>query len=203
MGRSKLVIGNKDVSSWSMRAWLLLQWLGWEFEEVVITLDRDDTLSRIASWSPSGRLPVLVDGDHKIWDSLAILLHVADTHAEVWPGDAAKRAFVRSVCAEMHAGFTVLRSAMPFDIENRGKSVLLTPSLRADIAHIESIWIEGLERFGGPWIAGEFGVADIAFAPVAVRFDFYGIRLREPAETYRTALLHHPLVERWFAEENP
>ena len=198
MSQLKLITGNRDVSSWSMRAWLLLRWLECEFEEMVITLDRDDTHASILTWSPSGSVPVLIDGDLKVWDSFAILLHMADSHPEVWPADPVKRAFARSICAEMHAGFTALRSEMPYDLENQGKSVILTPPLRADIARLETIWIEGLDRFGGPWLAGEFGVADIAFAPVAARFRIYGMRMREPAEEYRLALLRHPLVESWF-----
>ena len=202
MSRLKLIRGNSDVSSWSMRAWLLLRWLECEFEDVVITLDRDDSLANIMPWSPSGRVPVLIDGDIKIWDSFAIMLHLADSHPKLWPSEPAKRAYARSISAEMHSGFTTLRLAMPFDLANQGKPVLLTPPLRADIARLEAIWIEGLKRFGGPWLAGEFGIADITFAPVAVRFHIYGMRVREPAETYRLALLRHPLVEQWLAEAN-
>lgn len=199
MSRLKLIRGNNDVSSWSMRAWLLLRWLECEFEEVVIPLDRDGSLSNLLSWSPSGRVPVLIDGDLKIWDSFAIMLHLADSYPRIWPSAPANRAYARSVCAEMHSGFTMLRAAMPFDLANQGKPVVLTPSLRADIARLESVWIDGLMRFGGPWLTGEFGIADIFFAPVATRLQIYGMQLRGPAEEYRLSLLHHPLIEDWFA----
>ena len=197
-----LVIGNKNYSSWSMRAWLLLRWLEIDFEEIVIPLYRPDSRAAVRPYSPNGLLPALVDGELRIWDSFAIVLHLADRFPEIWPADPAKRAFVRSVCAEMHSGFLALRTFMPHNGRARDRRVPRTPALDADIARIEEIWTEGRRRFGaaGPWLAGPFGIGDIMFAPVASRFRTYGVTLDAPAEDYRTTLLRHPLVERWFAE---
>ncbi len=198
--RLTLVIGNKNYSSWSMRAWLLLRWLGREFEEVRIPLYGPDSRAAVLAWSPSGLLPALVDGELTVWDSLAIAIHLGDSDARVWPAGAAQRAFVRSVCAEMHAGFAALRSAMPHNGRGRGRRVPETPALRADIDRVAQIWSEGLERFGGPWLAGEFGIGDIFYAPVASRFRTYGVGLSGPAGIYCEGLLAHPLVQRWFDE---
>lgn len=197
-----LVIGNKNYSSWSMRAWLLLRWLELDFEEVVIPLYRPDSREAVLRYSPTGLLPALVDGELRIWDSFAIVLHLADRMPQVWPGDARKRAFVQSACAEMHSGFQALRSAMPHNGRARGRRVPRTSDLAADIARIEQIWTEGRRRFGadGPWLAGEFGIGDISFAPVASRFRTYGVAIESPAREYGLDLLRHPLVERWFAE---
>jgi glutathione S-transferase len=197
-----LVVGNKNYSSWSMRAWLLLRWLKVDFEEIVIPLYRPDSRAAVLPFSPNGLLPALVDGDLRIWDSFAIILHLADRHPEIWPRLPQKRAFIRSSCAEMHSGFHALRAGMPHNARARNRRVPRTAALAADIARIEQIWTEGRRLFGadGPWLAGEFGIGDIMFAPVASRFRTYGVTLESPAAEYAAALLHHPLVERWFAE---
>lgn len=197
-----LVIGNKNYSSWSMRAWLLLRWLELDFKEVVIPLYRAESRAAVLRYSPTGLLPALLDGDLRIWDSFAIILHLADHMPPVWPGDPRKRAFVRSACAEMHSGFHALRTAMPHNGRARERRVPVTDQLAANVARIEQIWTEGRRRFGadGPWLAGEFGIGDITFAPVASRFRTYGVKLDSPAEEYGLDLLRHPLVERWFAE---
>lgn len=202
MSALTLVIGNKNYSSWSMRAWLLLRWLKLDFDEVVIPLYRQDSRAAVLPFSPAGLLPALVDGDLRIWDSFAIILHLSDRAPAVWPGEPQKRAFIRSTCAEMHSGFHALRTAMPHNARARDRRVPRTRELDADIARIEQIWTEGRRRFGadGPWLAGEFGIGDIMFAPVASRFRTYGVALESPADEYGTALLRHPLVERWFAE---
>lgn len=200
MSRLTLVIGNKNYSSWSMRAWLLLRWLGREFDEVIIPLYGPGSRAAVLKLSPSGLLPVLIDGELAIWDSLAIAIHLGDGDARVWPAGAAQRAFVRSACAEMHSGFGALRSAMPHNARGRDRHVPETPALRADVDRVARIWNEGQERFGGPWLAGEFGIGDIFYAPVASRFRTYGVGLSGPAGTYGEALLAHPLVQRWFDE---
>jgi glutathione S-transferase len=202
MGKLTLVIGNRNYSSWSMRAWLLLRWLGCDFEEKLVRLYREDSLAAILPFSPSGLVPALLDGDLRIWDSFAIVLHMADLHPQVWPADPAKRAFVRSVCAEMHSGFAALRSSLPHNGRGRNRRVEMDDNVRRDIARIESIWTEGRDRFGadGPWLAGAFGTADIMYAPVAGRFRTYGVTLGGPAEEYRIRLLDHPLVRTWYEE---
>ena len=197
-----LVIGNKNYSSWSMRAWLLLRWLGLDFEEIVIPLYRADSREKVLLYSPTGLLPALLDGELKIWDSFSIILHLADRMPQVWPDDPHKRAFIRSACAEMHSGFHALRTAMPHNARARDRHVRRTSELAADIARIEQIWTEARRRFGadGAWLAGEFGIGDIMFAPVASRFRTYGVMLDSPAAEYGAGLLRHPLVEQWFAE---
>jgi len=197
-----LVIGNKNYSSWSMRAWLLLRWLEVDFEEIVIPLYRPGSRAAVLPYSPTGLLPALVDGELHIWDSFAIILHLADRFPHVWPAEPARRAFVRSACAEMHSGFQALRTAMPHNGRARDRRVPRTAALDADIARIFEIWTEGRRRFGadGPWLAGAFGIGDIVFAPVASRFRTYGVTLDAPAADYAAALLGHPLVLRWFAE---
>jgi glutathione S-transferase len=197
-----LVLGNKNYSSWSMRAWLLLKWLNYEFDEIVIPLYRPDSRAAVLRYSPSGLLPALIDGESKIWDTFSIILHLADRHPEIWPTAPAKRAFVRSICSEMHAGFAALRSSMPHNGRGRDRRVPMTADLRRDIERVAAIWSEGHERFAGdaPWLAGEFGISDIMFAPVAGRFRTYGVFLDGAAEDYRMRLLDHPLVARWYRD---
>jgi glutathione S-transferase len=195
-----LITANKNYSSWSMRAWLTLRWLGRDFDEIRVPVYQPGSKAEILRHSPSGFLPALRDGDIYLWDSLAIIQHLADTSPQVWPDDPQKRAFVRSISAEMHSGFFALRGAMPHNARGRDRRVPRTPDVEADIARIEHIWTEGLERFGGPWIAGDYGVGDIMYTPIASRFRTYGVTLSGPAEVYRRALLDHPLAVRWFAE---
>jgi glutathione S-transferase len=202
MGKLILVIGNKNYSTWSMRAWLLLRWLGHDFEEKIIRLYREDSGVAVRPYSPTGLVPALLDGGLRIWDSFAIILHMADSHPEVWPSDPQKRAFVRSICAEMHSGFTALRATLPHNGRGRDRRVEMDRKVLRDIERIEEIWTEGRERFGadGPWLAGEFGTGDIMYAPVAARFRTYGVTLGGAAEEYRTRLLEHPLVLQWYAD---
>jgi glutathione S-transferase len=197
-----LVLGNKNYSSWSMRAWLLLKWLDVEFAELVIPLYRPDSRVAVAPYSPTGQVPVLIDGEIRVWDTFAIILHLADRHPGLWPAAPAKRAFVRSICAEMHAGFHALRSQMPHNGRARDRRVPMTDELRRDIKRIAAIWTEGRDRFAseGPWLAGGFGIADIMYAPVAGRFRTYGVALEGPAEEFRLCLLDHELVAQWYRD---
>ena len=202
MSRPVLVIGDKNYSSWSLRAWLLLKWLGVDFEERLIRLYRDGSHAETLPYSPTCMVPALIDGDIRVWDTFGIILHMADRHPEVWPDEPRKRAFVQSICSEMHAGFKALRGAMFHNGRARNRKVPITPDVQSDIDRIETIWNEGRHRFGkdGPWLAGEFGTADAMFAPVAARFRTYGVTLSGEAETYCQALLEHPLVVQWYAE---
>lgn len=195
-----LVIGSKNYSSWSMRAWLLLRWLGLPFEEVTVPLYSAASRAALLRYSPAAKVPVLIDGDVTVWDTLAIVEHVAERHP-VWPTDRAKRAYARSICAEMHAGFAAMRSAMSYNARARGRRVPPTPELLADIERVQDIWAEGRQRFGsdGPWMLGAFGIADIMYAPPAVRFVTYGVELRPELRDYHQRLLAHPLLAEWFA----
>lgn len=201
MPRLVLVIGNKNYSSWSMRAWLLLRWLGLDFEERKISLYRPESRAELLLYSPAAKVPVLIDGPLTIWDSLAIAGHLEESHPRLWPADPERRAFARSVCAEMHYGFTALRNAMPYNARARGRSVPRTLELRSDIERVLSIWSEARQRFGAgaPCLLGEFGMADIMFAPVAVRFRTYGVEISPDLERVWRSILDHPLCLEWFA----
>lgn len=196
-----LVIGNKNYSSWSMRAWLLLRWLDLAFEERLVSLYRADSRAKLLLYSPTAKVPVLIDGRLTIWDTLAIVGHLEETHPHIWPADPERRAFARSIAAEMHAGFGALRNCMPYNARAQDRAVPGTPELRADVDRVQDIWSEGRQRYGaeGPYLLGDFGMADIMFAPVAVRFRTYGVEVRPHLESYWRAILDHPLCREWFA----
>jgi glutathione S-transferase len=199
--RLVLVIGNRNYSSWSMRAWLLLRWLDLDFEERMVSLYRADSRAALLLHSSSAKVPVLKDGALTIWDSLAIIGHLAEVHSFIWPSDPEARAFARSITAEMHAGFASLRNRMPYNARARDRSVAMTPGLSADIDRVQEIWSEARQRFAaeGPYLLGEFGIADIMFAPVAARFRTYGVEVRSDILSCWRAMLEHPLCREWFA----
>lgn len=198
-----LVIGNKNYSSWSMRPWVALNAFGIPFQEVRVLLDQADTANRIAEYSAAGRVPVLLAGEMTIWDSLAICEYLAEQFPELhlWPRDVAARAMARSVCAEMHAGFSGLRNAMSMNIRmsfpGRGRNA----ASQADIGRISEIWEECLSRFGHhQFLFGDFSIADAFFAPVVSRFRTYGVSLAPALNAYCERVLAHPAVARWIAE---
>ena len=219
----KLIIANKNHSSWSLRPWLLLTELGIVFEEVLVpfgeTFDDPEWKRTISAFTPAGKVPALVDGPVQVWESIAIMEYVADRFPEkhVWPSDPAARAMARSIASEMHAGFQALRNACPMNLawehapRDRGEKVA------ADVARINRIWRDARERFGEkdpsgrPFLFGAFSAADAMFAPVTTRFTTYGIRLDAVGEAYiaavqgtagfqswRTAALAEP----WIVEED-
>ena len=200
----KLVIANRNYSSWSLRAWLVLERTRVPFEDVVVPLGQPATAAEIRKHSPSGRLPVLVDGAVLAWDSLSIAEHLAERFpsSRLWPSDPAARAVARSVCAEMHSGFTALRQTLPMNIRRRRRGGFEAPSVMQDIARITEIWTELRKRFGagGPFLFREYGIADAFFTPVAARFRTYGVPLPPEAAAYREALLSWPAFRRWELE---
>ena len=197
----KLVIANKLYSSWSLRPWLLLRQLGLPFEEVLIPLDQPDTSARILAHSPAGRVPVLVDGDATVWESLAIMDHVADGLApgRVWPEDRAARATARSVAAEMHAGFPALRAACPMNLGKRFAPRDRGEAVARDAARIGAIFTGARECHGqgGPFLFGAFSAADAMFAPVCTRLDTYAIPLDPVPAAYVAAMLALPAFREW------
>jgi len=199
-----LVIGNKNYSSWSMRPWVAMVAFGIPFQEVRVLLDRDDTANRICSYSASGRVPVLLAGDEMtIWDSLAICEYLAEQFPELhlWPQDVAARAMARSVCAEMHAGFSDLRNSMSMNIRASFPGKGRTPGTQADIGRISEIWEECLSRFGHhQFLFGDFSLADAYYAPVVLRFRTYGVTLAPALDAYCQRVLSHPAVARWVSE---
>ena len=199
----KLVIGNKNYSSWSLRAWLILREAGIDFDEVRIPLDTDTTAGEIAKYSPAGFVPVLLVDDEVIWDSLAIAETVADRwpDAGLWPDDPKRRAHARAVSAEMHSGFIALREAMPMNCRAMGRRVTLPDDVAADIDRIFAIWSECHRRYGddGDWLFGRFSIADAMFAPVVLRFRTYGINLPESASLYPKRL-ESEAIQEWLLE---
>lgn len=199
----RLVIGNKNYSSWSLRPWLLLQHFAIPFEEVRIPLYQPGSREEILRHSPSGHVPVLIDGETVVWDSLAICEYVAEMPAArgAWPADRAARARARSVAAEMHSGFTALRHAMHMNVRARGRRVPVTAEVADDAARIQSIWAScrAAAASDGAWLFGAFSVADAMFAPVAFRFQTYGVACDGLAASYLRTLLDHPALQRWAA----
>jgi glutathione S-transferase len=197
-----LVIGNKNYSSWSMRPWVLLRQLDIPFEEVRLRFDSDEWDAGIGRWSPSGLVPVLWRGPVAVWDSLAIFETLAEWFPDrgVWPADPAARAFARSACAEMHAGFRALRAKMPMNIRGRHPGMGMSPEVRADIDRIERLWLEAKARFGsgGDFLFGAFGAADAMFAPVVMRFATYAPRVRRESAAYCEAVRGAAGVRAWI-----
>ncbi|BBE71484.1 glutathione S-transferase family protein [Oharaeibacter diazotrophicus] len=197
----KLVIGNKNYSSWSLRGWLAAKAAGLPFEEVLIDLDGPGTAAEIGAHSPSGRVPALIDGDVVVWDSLAIGEYLAEKApaAGLWPADAGARAFARSIVAEMHAGFGALRNHMPMNIRRPPAPRPPDDAVAADVARIAAIWREARGRFGtgGPYLFGRFTLADCAYAPVASRFATYSVPLDDVCAAYVESVLSHPAMVEW------
>ncbi|MCH7830059.1 MAG: glutathione S-transferase family protein [Proteobacteria bacterium] len=199
----KLIIGNKNYSSWSLRAWLLLKEAGIEFDEHRIVLDTPESAREIGAFSPAGRVPILQIDDMTVWDTMAIAETLAERWPDknLWPADAATRAHARAICAEMHAEFAELRSRMPMNCRAMGRTVLLPDGLTNDIDRIIEIWTQCHRRYGddGDWLFGDFTIADAMFAPVVLRLRTYGINLPESASCYPRRLLDSEAMQEWLA----
>jgi len=195
-----LYIGNKNYSTWSLRAWVLMRGAGIPFREQMISLYTPDTPARIRVVSPTARVPCLHDGNVVVWDSLAIAEYLAERHPGLWPADAAARAWARCVSAEMHSGFADLRNEFSMDLRLR-ETRIPSPAVAADIARIDAIWREGRERFGrgGDYLCGPFGVVDAFWCPVAFRFRSYGVVPEGASAMYLRALLALPAMVEWAA----
>jgi glutathione S-transferase len=204
MTQYTLVIGNKAYSSWSLRPWLAMRHVGLAFDEVRIPLYQDDHAAKIRTYSPSGKVPILVDGGTTVWDSLAICEYLAERHPDrsLWPADAAARAQGRAISAEMHAGFAPLRGSMGMNVRRSFPGIGMNAAVAADIARIETIWHDSLTRFGGPFLLGAFSIADAMYAPVATRFKTYAVALSNTAQGYVDRLLSLPAMREWYAGAN-
>lgn len=205
----KLYIGNKNYSSWSMRPWVLLQQAGIAFEEVMVRFDSFDTGSAfkktLQGVTPTGKVPLLVDGDLTIWDTLAIAEYVAEQFPEkhLWPADKAARARDRSICAEMHSGFTALRGNCPMNIEahlaDTGALIWRDkPGVRADVQRLVEMWTGLLQEHGGPMLFGTFTVADAYFAPVCMRLKTYALPVPPAIAAYVERVCALPGVQAWI-----
>ncbi len=196
-----LVIGDKNLSSWSLRPWILLKHAGLEFEEIRLPLDTPQFHAEVVKYSGARRVPVLIDGERRIWDSLAICEYVNELAGmKAWPDDAAARAHARSVSAEMHSGFQALRTAWSMRAAATGLQVPLGADAAADVARIDALWSDCRERYGksGPWLFGRYSIADAMYAPVVLRFNSYGAGLTAAARAYLEFALADPALQEWI-----
>lgn len=199
----KLVIGNKNYSSWSLRPWLLLRQAGIAFEEIPVRLGTPGFAAQIAQYSPAGKVPTLVDDDITVWDSLSISEYLAERFPEqaLWPADPAARALARSVCAEMHSGFPNVRNLLPMNVTAVLPGCGWNVAVQREVERIAAIWTDLRTRFGaeGPFLFGHFTVADAFYAPVVSRFATYGIHLPDLAKQYADFILALPAMQEWIA----
>jgi len=195
-----LVIGNKNYSPWSLRPWLFMKHAGLEFREILIPLDTQEFREQIDRYGPSGRVPVLRHGKLCVWDSLAICEYVAELSGQGWPQAREVRAVARAVCAEMHSGFTTLRSLWPMNARARNRRTAVTAALEADVERVDEIWNDCRTRFGGagPWLFGDYGIADAMYAPVVLRFNTYAARISQTARWYMASVLEDAALQEWL-----
>ncbi len=197
----ELIVGNKNYSSWSLRGWLMLAAFDLDFKDTRLLLHTDTFYRELEKLGVAGKVPVLLDGDVTVWDSLAICEYVSETYLDGrgWPVDKAARAEARAVANEMHSGFMALRSEMPMNCRAKRR---IEPSEAAmqDVVRIDAIWSGLRARFAdqGPWLFGEFSIADVMFAPVVSRFETYGVEVSDLSRTYMATVLNHPAMQEWI-----
>ncbi len=196
MAAPLLVVGNKNYSSWSLRPWLAMKVLGIPFREQRVPLYSAGSKAEILRHSPAGKVPVLVDGDLQVWDSLAILETLAERNPGLWPADAAQRARARSISAEMHSGFANLRNHMSMNVRRRFPGKGRTPEVLAEIKRIVEVWSE----CRGPFLFGAFCAADAMYAPVVLRFRTYEVDLPPVCRAYADAVLALPALQEWMRD---
>ncbi|WP_036485793.1 glutathione S-transferase family protein [Myxosarcina sp. GI1] len=199
MAIPKLVIGNKNYSSWSLRAWLMLSKLE-IFEEVLVPLSTAGSKERLLSYSPTGKVPVYLEDDLVIWDTIAIAEYLAEKYPQLLPRDTKQRARARSISAEMHSGFFALRENMPMNCRATDRRVELTPELTSDIDRVRAIWTEcrNDNAAAGSWLFGSFSMADAMFAPVVFRFNTYGVECDRLETEYMQTVLQDSDVQQWY-----
>lgn len=193
-----LITANRNYSSWSLRPRLLMRVLGIAFEDRIEPFATLDNYEAFRAFSPTGQVPVLLDGDRTIWDSLGITLYLAERHPGVWPEDEAARAWAMGAVAEMHGGFGALRAERTMNVGVRVQANPPSARLERDVARLAELWGEGLSRFGGPWLAGErFSAVDAFYAPVAFRVRTYGIDVGAAGAAWVETVLAHPAMIDW------
>jgi len=197
----KLVIGNKNYSSWSMRPWIGLKVAGIPFDEEVIPLYGEGAKAEILKHSPAGKVPILIDGDVRVWESLAILEYAAEKFpdANLWPADPAARAHARAISTEMHAGFAPLRNECGMNFWRPPGKRALSAEAQANIARVQEIWSDARERYGagGPFLFGTFTIADAMYAPVVSRFETYAVDVMPTVKAYMQAMIALPAWREW------
>ena len=200
----ELIIGNKNYSSWSLRAWLLLAANDIAFTETRVPLFNENSTTGLDEYSAAAKVPVLFDRDTVIWDSLAICEYISEQYLDGrgWPADPLQRAEARSCSAEMHSSFFVLRESMPMNCRAVGRKVAMNSELEKDIRRIDSMWCELREKYAdnGPWLFGEFSIADCMYAPVVMRFATYDVQVSPISLTYMETLRAHPAVVTWMKD---
>ncbi len=197
----KLYIGNKNYSSWSLRPWVLMHMLGIDFEEILVPFEGSGPQRAFQEFSPSGKVPCLVDGRLTVWDSLAIIEFLAERHPAAWPANREVRAWARSASAEMHSGFPLIRGVCSMSCGQRIRLEDPPAGLDTEWRRVESLWAEGLDRFGGPYLAGgDFTAVDAMYAPVAFRILGYSPALAPEALDYASRLRALPPMRRWYTE---
>lgn len=192
-----LITANRNYSSWSLRPWVLMKALGIGFEDRIEPFTKPSNWEEFRAFSPTGQVPVLLDGERTVWDSLGIVLYLAERHAGIWPQDEAARAFARSAVCEMHGGFPALRNDCTMNVGVRVEPKPASAALRRDIARVTEILAEGLDRFAGPWLAGSgFTALDAFYAPVAFRVRTYGLEVGA-GQAWVERALAHPAMQEW------
>ncbi len=197
-----LYIGNKNYSSWSLRPWLLMKHFGIPFREHLVSVAGRDYNAALKPLAGNARVPCLHDDGFQIWESIAIAEYLAEKHPAMWPADAKARARARCISAEMHAGFVHLRTAMPMNLKFKLKGKPAAPAVQREIDRVVEIWSEARGQFAsgeGPWLFGDFSIADAMYAPIACRLNVYNVDLPPVAAAYRDAVLAHPAVGEWIA----
>jgi len=213
----KLVTGNKNYSSWSFRPWIAMKAFGIPFEEILIPfgtpLGNPDFRARLAAYTPAGLVPVLIDGDVHVWETLAIMEYLAEKFSDkqLWPADPKARAQARAISSEMHAGFLALRSECPMNLRRPIRERALSGAARANVARVDAMWSDCRARYGGPFLFGAFCVADAMYAPMVARLNTYGIKVGGAARSYMDVMMALPawaerhaeaLKETWLVPED-
>lgn len=198
----QLYIANKNYSSWSLRSWALMCELAIPFEEKVVPFSQGSSFDEYHQFSPTGKVPCLIHDQNTVWDSLAIIEYLAESYPKAWPASSLARAWARSACAEMHSGFSALRTCCPMNIGVRVKLNQQSEEvIKQDLMRLDELWTEGLERFGGPFLAGsEFTGVDAFFAPVVFRIQSYSLKLSEAAQLYVDRMLSLSSLRQWQDE---
>ncbi|WP_408098148.1 glutathione S-transferase family protein [Peredibacter sp. HCB2-198] len=196
----KLIIGNKTYSSWSLRPWVLMKHFNISFEEILVKLDMPETKQEIAKYSPSGKVPALIDGDLVIWESAAIMEYLNEKFPEkkMYPQDLKQRAIARALSMEMHAGFGKMRERLSFNVKKSYQNFDFGFAL-ADIDRVKSLWMEQLKKSGGPFLFGEFSIVDAMYAPVVGRFVTYGVPVEGAVKSYCETMMNLSALKEWYA----
>jgi len=198
----KLLIGNKNYSSWSLRPWILMRVKNIPFSELKVYLYRDDTTAQIKKYSPTGKVPYLENESVQVWDSLAICEYLADCYPEkhCWPIELNQRANARAICAEMHSGFSQIRDKLPMNCRMDKQYTNISHELQSEINRVDSLWQDCLNKHSDPFLYAGFTIADAMFAPVVLRFNSYQIPVSQRSKEYMQQILNLPAIQEWVIE---